>query len=415
MSHATKKKKKPNQDNNLPFVISEKGKTKNNFLKIFICSFVAVVLVFGLVLGIIMMVKDANAVVSFEGVTMDEEVTSFFITLNKNQYIGLLNASQVEDVSDNHFFWNRDAGAGKTYGELLIEDTKNFIRLIMVTNYIFDSQRGLTDKDERLISDAVASILDLKAGGNVDKFNEKAQKCGFSYDSFEDAVTMLYKYAIVMNVNGVNLSEADKKAHIEEYTHVKLLFIRTESTFEVDSDGNRVVGNDGYEMHEYTEAEKAAVVKDIEEIRKAIAISGTGVDGGMSELMFNNFLKKYKNDGSVSMVNSGYYFSEDEKFTSVFKQQYSDIVDTALEMSVGEYAEAEFAYGTCFIYKYKTDIADLNNSNLSGCFDSFYSTLMLEYFDKTFSAIGKDVEFKSEYDGIKIFDLWCNSELIPSF
>ena len=415
MSYATKKKKTPDRNNNFPFIISEQGKKKNNFLKIFVCSFVAVVLVFGLVLGIIMMVNDANAVVSFEGVTMDEEVTSFFVTLNKNQYIRVLNSSQVEDVSDNHFFWNRDAGAGKTYGQLLIEDTKKFISLVMVTNYIFDSQRGLTSEDERRISNAVASVLDLKAGGNVDKFNEKAQKCGFSYDSFEEAVTMLYKYAIVMNVNGVNLSEADKKAHIEEYTHVKLLFIRTESTFRVDSDGNRVVGNDGYEMHEYTEAEKAAVAADIEEIRKAIAISGTGVDGGMSELMFNTFLKKYKNDGSTSMVNSGYYFSEDEKFTSVFKQQYSDIVETALEMSVGEYAEAEFAYGTCFIYKYKSDVADLNNSNLSGCFDNFYSTLMLEYFDKTLSAIGEDVEFKPEYDDIKIFDLWCNSELVPSF
>lgn len=413
MSYARKNKKASKKDNEFPFIIREED--KKNFLKVFVCGFIALVLVFGLVLGIIMMVNDANSVVSFEGVTMDEEVASFFVTLNKTYYIAMLNASQVEDVSDNHFFWNRDAGAGKTYGQLLKEDTKSFISLIMVTNYIFDSGRNLTGEDEHIISNAVNGVLDFAAGGNVDKFNEKAKKCGFSYDSFEDAVTMLYKYAIVMNMNGVNLSEANKKEHIADYTHVKLLFIRTDSTFEVDDDGNRVVGNDGYVMHEYTEAEKAAVSADIAEIREAIAISGSGVDGGMSELMFNTFLKKYKNDGSSSMINSGYYFSEDEKFTSVFRQQYSDIVDTALEMSVGEYAEAEFAYGTCFIYKYKSDVSDLNVSALSGCFDNFYSTLMLRYFDKTLSEIGKDVEFKSEYDDIKIFDLWCNSELVPSF
>ena len=63
---------------------------KNRFLLIFVCIFVAVVLVFGAVLGIISAVKKSRTVVSFKGVGMNAEVASFFATEYKSKFMSSL-------------------------------------------------------------------------------------------------------------------------------------------------------------------------------------------------------------------------------------------------------------------------------------------------------------------------------------
>jgi len=401
--------------NNVSSECVQPKKKKPKFLITFICIFVAIFLIFGVVLGVIMTVKESNAAVSFEGVTMDEEVTSFFISYNKMMYIQMLRASGVEDVSDNRFFWNRDAGNGKSYGELFEADTKKYISWVVVANYIYDSNLKLSDAEKERINKAVTGVLDYKAGGNESTFNKQAKKYGFTYDSFKTAATMLYKANSVFNINGVSLDDEMKQDYLSEYTHVKLLFIRTDSTFVVDEYGNRVTDAEGYKMHVYSETEKAAVLNDIEEIRHAISIIGNGVDGEMGELMFDSFLKKYKNDGDADMIGCGYYFHENEKFKHVFAEAYPEIMNEALEMSVGEYSEAAFENGVCFIYKCEPDLSDLSVSELEVCFNSFNSNLILKFFDKTITAIGKDVSFNEKYYDIDIFDIDYNTVFIPSF
>ena len=403
--------------NNTNTLNNARKKPKRSFLTIFICISLAIVLALGIVLGIVMTTKKANAAVSFDGVTMDKKVASFFVSRNKSMYIRFLRQTGVEGAEDTVAFWNTNSGEGKTYGELLDENTRNYIRWIIVTNYIFDSNYKLSKQDKLRISTTVEDTLNrIEIGGNEDTFNKIASKYGFTYSAFKKASEMLYKTAKVYNIDGSNLGSADIEAYMSDYTHVKLLFIRTESTFEVDENGNRIEGSDGYLMHTYTEDEKAAVAADIAEIRNAISLIGAGVDGAMGETMFNVFLDKYKNDGVASMVGSGYYFHDKESFTKVFKESYADIVKESYDMEIGEYSEVEYEYGVCFIYKTAPLTSDLGDKDLTdSCLYDFYSNAMMAFYDKTIPQIGKDVVFNKKFEEIDMIKIAYNSEFIPSF
>ena len=64
-----------------------KPKRRLNGVVIFIAAFVAAALLLGVVIGIISIVKHAGAVVEFNGMAMDGEVASFFVSLCKIPYL----------------------------------------------------------------------------------------------------------------------------------------------------------------------------------------------------------------------------------------------------------------------------------------------------------------------------------------
>ena len=77
------------------------NKRKNAFLITFICIFLALVLIFGAVLGIVTAVENANAVVKYEGLTMDKETASFFVTYYKYRYtldLGVLGVQTLDHI-----------------------------------------------------------------------------------------------------------------------------------------------------------------------------------------------------------------------------------------------------------------------------------------------------------------------------
>ena len=398
------------------------NKRKNAFLITFICIFLALVLIFGAVLGIVTAVKNANAVVKYEGLTMDKETASFFVTYYKYRYMSLLSSLGVEGVEDTRGFWNKIyEKEGVSYGELLTKSTEQYIRQIIAANYLFDNYGKLTGDDKDIINTARNELLTYKADGNKKHFNSEVSRYGFDYSSLKDAITMLYKANTAKNIiygsDGSNLANFPEVAneYLAEYTHAKLLFIRTETTFELDDGGNRIIGDDGNDKtRPLTDAEKAERQTLISEIRGYIDALENGGDIQMGEEMFDYYLEKH-DEGDKNMHADGYYFHKNSSFTSEFSEVFKNIVDKSYSMNVGSYDEVSVDFGVCFIYKYEPTANVYSSTLAEVCFTDFYSDAAIVMFEKNLTELSEDVIFDKKFSQIDIIGLPYNYDYLPSF
>ena len=395
---------------------------KNVFLTTFICVFLVLVLILGAVLGIITAVKNANAVVKYKGLTMDKETASFFVTYYKYRYMSILSSLGVENVEDTRGFWNRIyENEGVSYGELLTKSTEQYIRQIMVANYLFDNYARLTSDDKEIINTARSELLTYKADGSKDRFNSEVSRYGFDYSSLKDAITMLYKANVAKNIiygsDGSNLANFPEIAneYLAEYTHVKLLFIRTETTFVLDENGDRIIGDDGNDQTRLlTESEKAERQTLISEIRGYIDAAKVGGDIQMGEEMFDYYLEKH-DEGDKDMHTDGYYFHKNSAFTAEFSEVFKNVVDKSYAMEIGSYDEVNVDFGICFIYKYEPTANVYASTLAEACFTDFYSDAANVMFEKTLTELSADVIFTEKFKKIDIIALPYNYDYLPSF
>ena len=395
-------------------------KLKNNrFLITFVCISLSLILILGATLGIVSTVKVSRSVAQYKGQTMDVETASFFASYYKYIYMGTLSKNGVVGVGSSDF-WNEDAGAGVSYGELLIDGTKNFIKQILVGNYLYDKYTRLSSSDKERISAAVNELIEYKANGSKKTFNELVSEYGFSYSSFHTAVTMLYKANAAQNViygsDGSNIANFPELAeeYLREYSHVKLLFIRTQDKF-VYQNGERVRGDDGnYLLEALTPDEIRDREKIISEMRSGIAAIDSGVGVEMSEEMFTGYLNKY-DEGDEDMRADGYYFSKSSAFTAEFSTVLQNIVDKSYEMPTNSFAEVSVDFGVCFIYKTEPTEGAYAFGASVACFTDFYSDAADFLFEKSISELSEDVTFREGFSKIDIISIPYNYAYLPSF
>ena len=285
---------------------TNKSTGKSKVVVFFVGGFLALVLIFGMVLGSIAIVKNAGAVVSYEGVTMDKEVASFFLSRFKVEYLSSLLSGGYELADDTEEFWASEYSEGVTHGERYEQMAEKYLKEIVVSTYLFDRYASLDSSDKEKIRKTAQEILTYHADGDETIFNSSVQKYGFSYDSFLDAVEMLYKsnraFTVIYGTDGSRIA-TDTVAcedYLQEYSHVKLLFIRTESKLTTDVSGAQ-------EIVPLDEEEKAERQRRLAELRAAMDAYKNDADGQMTPESFEYFLGKY-GEGDSSMDSIGYYF-----------------------------------------------------------------------------------------------------------
>ena len=400
--------------------VDKKKPPVSKIIIIVVSIFLALVTLFGVTLGLIVHIRNKNAVVYYDGLTMNEEVASFFASYYKSLFISQLMKSGVENVSDTIDFWYTEYEEGKTYKDALTEGTKAYLKEIMVANYLFDNYTSLTSEGKSFIQKVVDEVVEYKSG-SIKSFNEAVKPYGFSYNSFKDASTMLYKATkakdVIYGQAGANLQgSADLcEEYLDTYTHVKLLFIRTETEFVVDEDGNRVLGDDGYETRPLSESEILERVASIESIRKSILAYENGTDGQMSPEYFDSMLKKY--DVATDVRHAyGYYFNEHSNYTVGFAESISDeVVKKAFSMENNSYAEVELDFGICFIYRYDCLNGAYALSALDTYFDDFYEDCATYFFDKSVKVLAGDVDVREKFNDIYLTVIPYNSIFVPRF
>ena len=394
--------------------ISPEAKTKR-ILIISLSIFLSAVLLFGGVIGIAAVVRTARAVVSYRGVTMDEGVVNYLSATYKMVFLrdfGI--GGQVYSG-----FWDEASSEDSdlTWGDVLRKNTESYIKSIAVRSYLYDRAGSLSAADKATLEEIREEIL--KRVGTVSEFNRLAEPMGFNYSDFKDAAELIYKanraISAIYGSDGRALASESYYGVCNEYfessySRVRLLFIRTETEFSVDEDGNRIVGFDGRdELRELTDEEKAERQNDVENIRGAISALASGGNRQMSPEYFDTFLSKY--GYYPEYAKSGFYLSPYSAFTKEFGSGESGlaaVVERSLTMNDGEYGEVECDFGICFIYKLKkTDYAYLD-STLDAFFSDFYARAAENMFSESMAELSLDAKIKDEFYKIDLENLAYN-------
>ncbi len=391
---------------------------RKKFLLIIICIFLSLVLIFGVVLGIIIGVKNANAVFSYDGTTLDGEEANFFASYYKYSFIARYASVGAED---SRSFWSSPYDADTTYGELLERETEEYLRSVTVAYYLFNKFASFTDEDERKIKVAVKEVLDYKANGSEEKFNSLTSEYGFDYESFSSSVQILYKTLSVKNAiygeDGKNMLSfpAECNKYFDTYSRVKLLFIRTEDKFLLDAEGNRVLDDEGNDtLVLLTDSEKERRQETIAEIRDAIRAYEEDGDSQMSPTYFNVLLSEH-DEGDASMRSSGYYFSPESEYTTEFAEAFPDIVEKSISMERETYAEVAFDGGVCFIYKCENEEGAYLDNEEGSCFSDFFPLAASASFRDAVNEIAPDVKVSDKFSDIDLIGLPYNYIFVPKF
>ena len=389
-------------------------KTKNKALIIFVSAFLSLLLVFGAVMITVSAVANARSVASLGDVRLEAGEAAYFAAYYKTRYVAALKADKDIAFFDTEAFWGSTAANGKTYRENLDDGICDYIKNVLACSYIYDSRVALTKDEERKILSSAEEILEYRAGGDVNAFDEMTAKYGFSYRDVKKAAVKLYKMqrvqALLYGADGKGCASLVEECeeHLMGYTHVYLLFIRTSTKFVTDKDSGEV-----YEVA-LTDAEISARAAVIGELRRAIANKESGADMQITEKMFMDRLSEFGED-SDSLQKTGYYFREGTKFTSDAALEYPDIVEKSLDMSVGAFSEVVTDFGTCFIYKCAPVSGIYLTEGSESFFSDFYLTLSDKLFSENLSALSQEALLKDKFYELDLGSLEYTSEYYVRF
>lgn len=384
---------------------------KKRALIIFVCIFLGAVILAGAIAGIAIAARNASYLISDGGVGINEGVANYLTSYYKTSYMKFRNEMGVPSVEDTEEFWslviyNNADGTKYTYGD----DLKNYITLsiksLIASNKLFNTHSRLTAEDKQKIKSGIEEILEYRAHGSVAQFNENVSIYGYDYKDFCDATELLYKAGVVeeriCGVDGAGMkASADKEitdylaTYYMRYSHVNLIFIRTNDTFELDEEGNRIrdeKNND--KLRPLTDAEKAERQERIAKLDACIAGIKTGE---VAPERFFELMNDY-DEGDTSTHNTGYYFYYDSAYTQEFSQAFKDVVENAEYLYEGECAKVNVDFGVCYIYKYAPAESAYKNTDEHGFFSDFYKLAAADFFTDLIEERRELVKVKEKWN-----------------
>ncbi len=394
-----------------------KERSKNKIWIIAVAAVLAVAIAVCAALGIALAVRNSSSVMYYDGVTISEGAAAYFISRFKVDY---LSAFASLGATDSDTFWSSEREGGGSYAEHFDGLATAYLKELTVTAALFDRYHRLDSNDKAIIKRSAESVLEYQAGGDKDAFNKEAEKYGFDYDSFLDAVEILYKsynsYSMIYGTDGAGVA-SDRSAceeFLSEYSHVKLMFIRTEEKLVVGVNGEEELVKLSEDEIEQRELRAAT-------LRSAILALKNNEDGQITPQMFNLYLKEY-GDGDPIMDEHGYYFHEDSELTTEFAEAFPEVVNAALNMRIGEYAEVRTHLqdadenigfeGYCFIYKYPVTEGAYADEELESWFSDFYKHASEFSYAGAIEKLVPDIRLGEKFDALSPVSVPKNTTLV---
>ena len=399
-------------------------KKRSRVVIIFVSVFLAALIIFGATLGIIAAVKHAGAVYTYNGTVMEKSVAAFFTSRFKVDYFAALRNEGIEPI-DSEEFWESEYKDGVSYRDSFKSLLGNHLKEILVANYIFDNCSSLTSEDKEKIEKTVSEVVEYKADGSVDRFNEMAAEYGFDYNSFKEAVTMYYKasnaFIAMFGEDGTNILSDSTVcgSYLNEYTHVSLVIVRESTKLNASENGDNVFLSD---------EEKAKRAEYINSIHTALEAYKNDTDEKMTTTAFENLLDDEENS-ATTWREIGYYFNENAEKTAEFAELFPDVVKKAYEMEMYSFAEVEMSLIIdmedggeyeekihVFMYKYPpTDGAYADEDASNYWFSDFSSDAAVYIYMKYLNEYRDGVENGGYYDKFDGEGIPVNIELVPRF
>lgn len=379
-------------------------------------AFLSLILTVGIIFGAVGIAKESGSVMRFKGIYLSDGVSNYLAATHKYDFMSSLKRNGV-DSYDSHYFWQSESDDGRTWGEVLKESTERYIKRVLIGSYLFDRNTRLNKSDRAVIEKAVAEVLEFRAGGSVDQFNEMAEEMGFTYRDFEKAAELMYKYemaeAVIFGYDGSALESGGFSAECNEYfesaySKVMLLIIRTDGELVTDPDTGKEV------VSEYDDTTRAKVEADIERISKLIYnLENDVFDEQMNLELFLWYINEYKT-GTVNDT-EGYYFSAESSYSLEFAEDAPEVVSLALSTEVGHYSECELDIGVCFIYRCPLDSGAYTRIGLTHFFEDFYVNASSYIYSNSLDAYLSDVTVKDRYNKSAVVEKPYNYELSVKF
>lgn len=395
---------------------SEASPRRRRVAILIIAAILALILILGAVLGIVLLVREAGALISYNGITISEGVVSYILSTEKANYLRSLRDSGV-DAIDSAQFWQSEYKDGVSYKQNFSARLESYIRWVAVSAYLFDRYSALDNTEREWIGEKTREVLELQAGGNVASFNKEAEPMGFTYDDFCSATELLYKaeraVEAVYGKGGVGIAtEANRsilEKHLESYTHVKILYIRRQDKFLLDEKGNRVVENGRDVLISLTDSEKAERINHIYALTDAIEALKTGSDGRINETYFDSFYRYYNDEPEYA--ESGYYLKEGSAYTEWYREEvFGEVVEAALSMEVGEFRRVDLDDMAVFLCCTECPKGAYAAYGLENFFTDFYKTAASSHLREMTDALIPEVTVKNEYYNINPVKIFQNTK-----
>lgn len=389
----------PNSENKKP-----KMSKNNRILLTVVCIFLSVVLLFGVGFGVYFAIDEANTVVRLENVKMDEGVVRVFASYYKDLHISSLRKAGYYNARDTEEFWGSLHESGKTQGELYLSSLESYISGMAAGANIYLSSFKLTDDDRLYIESKTGAFI--SSYGSEEAFNEKAEKFGFDYDDFCRAMEISYTAELALysiyGAEGESLKSSAFESRCEDYlkkyySRVKVIYIAKEKIFDTEL-------NDWRDLYPSEEEKRN---EQIELFKAAVA------DGSMVEGSFDAYLSSESSlhDGDAEMGRAGYYFAKGTQQTERFKEiYYPEIVDAALEMSVGEVRAVDCEWGVAFLCRCDV-VSGAYTDEENPFFSDFYKIAATEFYAEDVGLLSTEAVFKDSYYELNPITIPANREL----
>ena len=387
---------------------------------IIVSVFLALALLFGIVSTAVVLSRESKAVFSYQGLTVDEGMYAYLALIYKGTFLVEQGFSSAYDTPV--FFRQIDEETGKTYGELLREGLDTYVKSLLLASYLYDRTTSLTKAERQKIQQGV----DLIAGEGKKAFNALGEPYGFDYKSLQKCAELIYKASRIYALYSSNSSSSNSNSaecdrfYEENYAEVYLLFIRTQTVFCYDEEGNRLIdeetNHDATRPLSSSEYEKR--MADILSLRAGIEALHNGDNGAITAVTISDMLKTYYVDDSKERAESGYFLSRGEPYTKNLSPSIPNVVDTALSLEVGDFAEVVISLedyseniigdpfvGSCFIYRAPLTAGAYTVSDFSEMFSAFYSGVGQSALLESLEAMLPEVEEGKRYGLIQPVDI----------
>ncbi len=405
---------------------------KKNVLLIVIAVMVSIALAVGIVLGVVNFILSRKAVVEYKGVRINEKEAAYLVSVYKTEYMASLNSRGIAAKDTSEFWETQNPDGSGTFGEGFTRAADSYLKAIAVGVYLYDQNAELDKVTKQSIETKAASVAEYlyNTEGFEALFEADAAKMGYDYEAYLNAAVMLYKYSISCSV--VYGDSGEGAAYLPQkcieylnacYSHVRLVFIRTESTFETDDEGNRVEESGEYKLKAIESSEKEERVQEIESIKKLISDYNSG-NASIDSQYISDLLQKYKAEQAASRIEKGYYFSPYSEYTASFTEDesMSRVVDMAYSMNIdssqnafswcevsvsGINGKKETAF--CLIYKSPCVASAYADSDLSEFFTDFYKDAAALYIHpQDIAARSAEIETKDKFYDMQVVGIPYN-------
>ncbi len=311
----------------------------------------------------------SGQVLSLGGVRVSDEMYAFWQAYNRRKYI-VDAAHEGYDVSDTEMFWQSEYEPGVTHDMHCADLTRTYVARIAAAAYLFDAMGGtLNDREKKQAIQQLDDCVEYRFDGDSDKFDETAEKYGFTLSAAKQAALLEYKREKLRSA--YKATETEKAAYYSDaYVRVRLIY-----AIRPDEDSA------AYANYEAL----------VEEMRAAAS--------AVSDTAFTDMVSSSMNpDAGYTEYPGGYYFSELDKFTIQYREYADEVVDAVFSIDkVGGYVEAtvhieDEASGvdetrTYFIRRY--ELGDLATARMT------YGEVFFENFDR----FANDTAFAKWRDG----------------